>query len=159
MTCVTPTTLEVTPSALRRQLARWPTGVAVITALGYTGPVGKTVNSFHATSLEPGLVGWCVDHRSSQLADWLATEGYVVHVVADDQADLITRFATSSSDRFDGLDWTPGLDGMPLLPIEVPLRLECRVTARFPVGDHTYLIGEVVAMTASADAVPMTLRR
>ena len=159
MTSVTPNTMEVTPSSLRGQLARWPTGVSVITALSADSPLGKTVNSFHATSLEPALVGWCIDHKSTQLEEWLAAEGYVVHVMARDQVELITRFATSASDRFAGLDWTPGLDGMPLLAVEVPLRLECRLAHRLAVGDHTYLIGEVVAMTVAADVVPMTLQR
>lgn len=158
MTCVTPNTLEVTPATLRGQLARWPTGVAVITALGDDRPIGKTVNSFHATSLEPALVGWCIDHKSSQFDEWLAAEGYVVHVMSGDQMDLVTHFATSASDRFAGMDWRPGLDGMPVLTVDVPLRLECRVVERFPVGDHTYLIGEVLTMTA-ADHVPMTLQR
>lgn len=158
MTCVTPSTFDVTPSTLRSQLARWPTGVAVVTALGDDRPIGKTVNSFHPTSLEPALVGWCIDHKSSQLDEWLAAEGYVVHVMAGDQMDLVTRFATPASDRFAGVEVGAGLDGMPVLPIEVPLRLECRVVDRLPVGDHTYLIGEVVTMTA-AESIPMTLQR
>ena len=158
MTCLIPSTLDVTPSSLREQLARWPTGVAVITARGHGRPIGKTVNSFHATSLEPSLVGWCVDHSSTQLEEWMAAEGYVVHVMAREQTALITRFATSSSDRFADLAWNEGLDGMPVLDAQVPLRLECRVVDRFPAGDHTYLIGAVVAMTA-ADDVPMTLQR
>lgn len=158
MTCVTTNTLEVTPSSLRGQLARWPTGVAVITALGADRPIGKTVNSFHTTSFEPALVGWCLDHGSSQLDEWLAADGYVVHVVAGHQMDLVTRFATSAADRFAGLHWSPGLDGMPVLPHAVPLRLECRVVDRFPSGDHTYLIGKVISMTA-AETVPMTLQR
>jgi flavin reductase (DIM6/NTAB) family NADH-FMN oxidoreductase RutF len=163
MTCVTPNTLEVTPSALRSQLARWPTGVAVITSLGATPdgmvrPIGKTVNSFHATSLEPALVGWCIDHRSSQFEEWLTAKGYVVHIVSADQTDLMTQFATSSSDRFAGTTWTPGLDGMPVLDAPVPVRLECRVAHRFAAGDHTYLIGEVVRLSAT-DAVPMSLQR
>lgn len=158
MTCVTPTTLPVTPSTLRGQLARWPTGVAVITSADSDGPLGKTVNSFHATSLEPALVGWCIDHGSSQLDRWLAVDGYVVHVMPEDRMDLVSRFATSSVDRFAGLAWVPGLDDMPLLPDEVPLRLECRVAHRMPVGDHTYLIGEVVRI-AAADGVPLTLQR
>lgn len=158
MTCVTPSTSDVTPSALRSQLARWPTGVAVVTALGVDRPIGKTVNSFHATSLEPALVGWCIDHKSSQFDEWLAADGYVVHVMAGDQMDLVTRFARSASDRFAGLEVAAGLDGMPVLAIDVPLRLECRVVDRFPVGDHTYLIGEVVTI-AAAETVPMTLQR
>lgn len=143
---------------LRGQLARWPTGVAVITSADSAGPLGKTVNSFHATSLTPALVGWCIDHGSSQLDRWLAVDGYVVHVMPEDRMDLVSRFATSSADRFAGLAWVPGLDDMPLLPDEVPLRLECRIAHRMPVGDHTYLIGKVVRM-AAADGVPMTLQR
>jgi flavin reductase (DIM6/NTAB) family NADH-FMN oxidoreductase RutF len=158
MTCVIPTTLDVSPSTLRTQLARWPTGVAVVTARGAGRPIGKTVNSFHATSLDPPLVGWCIDHRSSQFDEWLAASGYVVHIVAHDQTALMTHFATPSTDRFSGIAWTPGLDGMPVLAEPVPLRLECRVSHRLPVGDHTYLIGEVVAITAG-DAVPLCLRR
>jgi len=148
----------VNPSAFRSQLARWPTGVAVITARGDGRPIGKTVNSFHTTSLTPALVGWCIDHKSSQFDEWLAAAGYVVHVMAGDQMDLVTRFATSGSDRFDGLDWTVGLDGMPVLTAAVPLRLECRVVDRFAAGDHTYLIAEVITMTASESA-PLALQR
>lgn len=130
----------------------------MITASGAGRPIGKTVNSFHATSLEPALVGWCIDHGSSQLDEWLAADGYVVHVMASHQAELMTHFATRSIDRFAGIEWEPGLDGMPVLTEEVPLRLECRVTHRLAVGDHTYLIGQVIRMT-DADAVPMTLQR
>jgi 3-hydroxy-9,10-secoandrosta-1,3,5(10)-triene-9,17-dione monooxygenase reductase component len=158
MTCITTNTLDVTPSTLRGQLSRWPTGVAVITALGIDRPIGKTVNSFHATSLEPLLVGWCIDHGSSQLEDWLAAPGYVVHVMAGNQAALMTHFATKSADRFTGIAWNPGLDGMPVLAEPVPLRLECRVADRMPVGDHTYLIGEV-ATIAATDAAPLVLQR
>ncbi|MDH2414354.1 flavin reductase family protein [Nocardioides sp. CER19] len=158
MTCVTPTTPDVTPAVLREQMARWPTGVAVITTIGSGRPIGKTVNSFHATSLEPPLVGWCIDHRSSQFAEWMAADGYVVHVVAHDQAALMSHFATPSTDRFRGVDWVAGLDGMPVLVEPVPLRLECRVSHRLPAGDHTYLVGEVITITTS-DAVPLCLKR
>ena len=157
MTRVTPAPTDVSPSALRRQLARWPTGVAVVTAGDLTHPLGKTVNSFHSTSLDPPLVGWCIDRRSSQFGDWMAAGGYVVHVLAHDQASLMKHFATTpATDRFGGTDWTPGLDGMPVLAEPVPVRLECRVTRRLPAGDHVYLIGRVVTMTA-ADATPMSL--
>lgn len=157
MTLATSTPIAVSPAALRRQLARWPTGVAVVTAAGLGRPLGKTVNSFHSASLEPPLVGWCIDRKSSQFGEWTAAEGYVVHVLARDQGPLMNHFATApAAVRFDGIDWTPGLDGMPVLAEPVPVRLECRVTHRLPAGDHTYLIGQVVTMTA-ADAIPMRL--
>lgn len=150
--------LETSPDALRRHLARWPTGVAIVTTVVDGRPIGKTINSFHSTSLQPPLVGWCVDHGSSQLADWLAADGFVVHVVGSDHWDLISRFAARSADRFAGVDWTPGLDGMPRLTAEMPLRLECRVRHRLPAGDHTYLIGQVVDLVAG-EAPPLVLQR
>jgi flavin reductase (DIM6/NTAB) family NADH-FMN oxidoreductase RutF len=158
MTRVTANTLEVTPSSLRGQLARWPTGVAIITANGADRPLGKTVNSFHSASLDPALVGWCIDKASSRFDEWIAVTGYAVHVMAGHHTDLVSRFAASKPDRFDGVPTSPGLDGLPLLSLEVPLRLECRVVATFDVGDHVYLIGQVCAM-AAADHVPMTLQR
>ncbi|GAB2469464.1 flavin reductase family protein [Xylanimonas ulmi] len=155
---MTPATIEVTPATLRGQLARWPTGVAIITANGLSRPLGKTVNSFHSASLEPAMVGWCIDKKSSRFDEWVAVTGYVVHVMASHQAELVSRFAASRSDRFDGVETTPGLDGIPMLTGEVPLRLECRVAGTFDVGDHVYLIGQVVTMAATAH-VPMTLQR
>ncbi len=156
---VTANTLEVTPSSLRGQLARWPTGVAIITANGTTGPLGKTVNSFHSASLDPALVGWCIDKTSTRFEEWVAVTGYAVHVMAGHHTDLVSRFAASKPDRFDGVETAPGLDGLPVLALDdVPLRLECRVAHTFDVGDHVYLIGQVCAMTA-ADHVPMTLQR
>ena len=45
--------------AFRQALGSFPTGVAVITALGASGrPLGVTVNSFTSVSLDPPMVLW-----------------------------------------------------------------------------------------------------
>ena len=136
---------DADPDLRRRQLARWPTGVAVITTLGTGGvPLGKAANSFHTVSLRPALVGWCVDHASTRYQEWLTAAGYVVHVLGAGHEQYMRQFATTGRDKFGGVDWRPGLDGMPVLGLCVPLRLECRVVHRMPAGDHTYLIAEVI---------------
>ncbi|GGM98286.1 flavin reductase [Terrabacter tumescens] len=132
------------PQTLRRLLSRWTTGVAVITTVGRDGlPLGKAVNSFHSVSLDPPLVGWCVDVRSTRYDEWVEAPGYVVHVVSEGQADLVKRFARSGGDKFDGLDWEPGPFGMPLIS-EASVRLECQMWKQVEAGDHTYLIAEVI---------------
>ncbi|MCK6630681.1 MAG: flavin reductase family protein, partial [Anaerolineae bacterium] len=51
--------------AFRNALGRFATGVAIVTAIDQDGyPVGLTINSFSAVSLEPALVLWCLDNRS-----------------------------------------------------------------------------------------------
>ncbi|MBF4161429.1 flavin reductase family protein [Nocardioides acrostichi] len=144
-------------ATLRTQMARWPTGAAVVTSCSNGRLLGKTVNSFHATSLRPPLVGWCLDHRSSHLEDWLTAEAYVVHVLAEDHGTLLSRFCGPVERRFDD-GWRTGPDGVPLLEAEVPLRLTCRVQHRLTAGDHTYLVGEVMSLDTS-EATPIVLQR
>ena len=54
--------------ALRNALGRYATGVTIVTAIDPDGhPIGLTVNSFAAVSLEPALVLWCLDNNSHNL--------------------------------------------------------------------------------------------
>ena len=49
---------------LRNALGRFPTGVAIVTALSDDKqPVGMTINSLTSISLEPALIAWSIDHR------------------------------------------------------------------------------------------------
>ena len=54
--------------ALRNALGRFATGIAVVTAIDPDGkPIGLTVNSFSAVSLQPALVLWCLGSNSANL--------------------------------------------------------------------------------------------
>lgn len=140
---------------LRAHLGRWATGIAVITTIDRVGlPLGKTANSFHAVSLDPPLVSWCVDVASTRYAEWLAAPTYAVHVLSDEQSDLVTRFATTSSDKFAGLNWTSGPGGVPLLD-GAHLRIIASVTDRHPAGDHTYLIGSITDIHVTEQSIPL----
>ncbi|MFJ5222989.1 flavin reductase family protein [Streptomyces sp. NPDC088400] len=50
--------------------------------------------------------------------------------------------ARSGIDRFAGVPWTEGHDGLPVLD-RVPVWLTARVTLRQHVGDHLLVVGEV----------------
>lgn len=140
----------VDPAELRRMLTAWTTGVCVVTSSAQDGrPVGKAANSFHSVSLDPPLVGWCVDRASTHYSDWVAASGYVVHVLAEDQEDLVRRFATRGGDKFAGMDWSTGESGLPVLE-GAALRLECAMWSTWPAGDHTYLVGEVQSVRRRA---------
>lgn len=132
------------PMVLRRLLARWTTGISVMTTLTRDGePVGKAANSFHSVSLDPPLVGWCVDVGSTRYAEWLAAPGYVVHILSAEQRGLVKRFAQRGGDKFTGIDWAPGRFGMPILR-GASVRIQCRTWKQLEAGDHTYLVGEIL---------------
>ncbi|HRC07083.1 MAG TPA: flavin reductase family protein [Miltoncostaeales bacterium] len=131
--------LSVSPDDFKATLARWASGVTVVTA---AGPVGMTVSAFSSLSLEPPLVTVALSTDAHSSAPILAAEGFAVHILGDDQRALSTRFA-SPVDRFADLTWHDGPFGTPLLPACLA-RLVCAHHAVADGGDHQILIGRVV---------------
>ena len=102
--------------AFRRALGNFATGVTVVTAAAPGGrTVGVTANSFNSVSLEPPLILWSLDKRSSSLAVFEAASHFAVNILAADQIELSNNFAKPREDRFAGIEHRAGEGGAPLL--------------------------------------------
>lgn len=129
---------------LRAMMGNWTTGVAIITAQDAAGrPIGLACNSFTSVSLEPPLVSWCIDGGSRAFEAWTTCESFSVHILAESDLDLVSRFAARGTDKFAGLAHAPSALGTPAIA-GVQTRLDCRAWARYAGGDHTILLGEVL---------------
>jgi flavin reductase (DIM6/NTAB) family NADH-FMN oxidoreductase RutF len=141
--------------ALRNALGRFATGVAIVTAIDSEGhPIGLTVNSFSAVSLEPALVLWCLDNASHNLAAFRQASHHVINILSAEQMDLSNRFATWPIDRFVGLNWHAGLGGAPVFP-DCCATFEVANTTQQVAGDHTIFIGQVERFTETANLAPL----
>jgi flavin reductase (DIM6/NTAB) family NADH-FMN oxidoreductase RutF len=145
----------VTGTDLRRAMGHWATGIAVITTSDSGTVAGLVSNSFTSISLDPPLVSWAVDKKSSSFDTWNRTDNYAVHVLSESHRDLVARFAAKGTDKFAGLAWEPGTLGSPIVADDVP-RVECRLWQRVDAGDHVILIGEVVSVSDQDGFVPLT---
>lgn len=142
----------IDPTALRRALGNFATGVTIITTRGRTGaPVGLTANSFNSVSLNPPLVLWSLANSALSLADFKVAEYWAVHVLTADQTELSSRFARRGGDKFHALDIEVGLGDVPLLT-GCAARFQCRTVSRHEGGDHVIFIGEVLAFDSSGSA-------
>jgi flavin reductase (DIM6/NTAB) family NADH-FMN oxidoreductase RutF len=130
-------------------MRRFPTGVTVVTTRGEEDrPMGLTVSAFTSVSLDPVLVLVCIHRDAGPHDSVLQRRSYAVNVLAADQAEVAIRFATGAAeDRFKGLTTVDGPLGNPLLP-DALAWLDCRVTEVYPGGDHSVVLGEVVAAEA-----------
>lgn len=141
---------------LRGALAGFATGVTVV-AVGGAHPHAMTANAFTSVSLDPPLVLVCV-HREAQMHRALAAARvFGVSVLAVDQQPLARYYASSrrpgGAAQFAGVDWTPGsCTGAPLLDHAVAW-FECTPWHRYDGGDHSIVVGELVAATR-AHGVP-----
>lgn len=133
----------------KQALAKFPTGVAVVTALTSAGdPIGLTVNSFVSISLEPAIVSWSLRLKSSLYEHFVEAGSFVINVLAADQSELATQFATRREDRFEGVRWSSGACGDPVLS-GVAATFECEEVSSLVVGDHVVFFGGIAAFSAS----------
>jgi 3-hydroxy-9,10-secoandrosta-1,3,5(10)-triene-9,17-dione monooxygenase reductase component len=139
--------MPVSSEEFRRACGRFATGVTVASVLDRGGaPHGLTVNSFSSVSLEPPLVLISLGHKVTVIDQFRHSKYFGINVLGDKQQHLSDRFARKGHDRFDGLDWHPGVTGVPLLA-GVLAAIECAVYKIVPMGDHDIFVGEVMHIT------------
>ncbi|MFJ6797228.1 flavin reductase [Streptomyces sp. NPDC091268] len=140
-------TTVIDETTFRQVLSRWPSGVGIVTTAGADGWHGMTASSFSSVSLAPPLVLVCLD-RAIRSHDLLIRNGvFAVNVLGRDHLALGRRFAgmeAGVTDRFAAGDWLAGATGSPVLT-DSAAWVDCRVLHRYPGGDHTIFLGEVVA--------------
>src|SRR3954468_6146452 len=134
---------------LRRALGQYATGVTVVTTVDEEGrPFGMTANSFTSVSLNPPLVLWAAAKSSPSLPAFEGSDRFAVNVLAFDQHHLSRQFATSGSEKFDGVPLRPG--DLPLLEGTVA-HFVCRrlpEQGRLDAGDHVVFLGEIESYEA-----------
>ena len=142
--------------AFRDTLGCFATGVCVVTAETGAGPLGMTVNSFSALSLDPPLVMWAPARASRRFDGMVSAPAFAIHVLAADQEQLARHFARSGTDfRFSGLERNG--QGVLALP-DVLARFDCTRDAVHDAGDHAIVVGRVQAAISRAGA-PLVFSR
>lgn len=130
---------------LRQVLRRFAAGVTVVTSVREDGtPAGMTATAFTSVSLSPPMVLVCVDAGSRTAAAISRHGAFAVNILEASQHDLAARFASSADDKFAGLAWHPGLEGVPVLD-GVLASVVCLVRSSIEAGTHRIELAEVVA--------------
>ena len=122
---------------LQNSLARFATGLAVVTVGGDDGPLGGIVRSFASVSEEPPLVMVAVA-KSCRAHDALAGRPFSVNVLGADDRQLAAYFSdaeTKSPDWVHG-DYAPRVRGG-------LAHVECTPWAAYDAGDQTLFVGLV----------------
>jgi flavin reductase (DIM6/NTAB) family NADH-FMN oxidoreductase RutF len=135
-------------------MGSFATGVSVVTTLAPGEPPhGFTASAVSSLSLEPRLVLVCINNLSITLSAIRTVGAFAINIMANEQQAIAQRFAARTGDKFQGVAWESGTLGMPLIAGSLA-HAECRLVATHPSGDHTIMVGEVVA-AAARDAAPL----
>lgn len=135
----------------RATMARFTTGVAVVTTIVDGIDHAMTASSFVSLSLEPPLVLVCVE-RDSRFHEAIAVaEHWGVSFLAEGQQDCARWFATKGrplEDQMAKVAHRRGSTGIALIDGAIG-HVECRTTDIHPAGDHDIVIGHVQTLEQS----------
>ena len=141
----------------REVLGHFATGITIVTANEEGMPVGFSCQSFAALSLDPPMVLLAPAKSSTSWPRIAQAGAFCVNILGEHQEAVCRAFAVSGGDKFDGVDWTPGVTGAPILTGSLA-HVECTLEAIYEGGDHELVTGLVVSM-GSSDGTPLLFYR
>ncbi|MEU6999467.1 flavin reductase family protein [Nonomuraea sp. NPDC046570] len=149
--------LDVDPGVYRKVVGRFPTGVTIVTTRLGGIDHAMTVNSFTSVSLDPLLVLFCAEKRA-RFHDAVIEAGvWGVSVLAASMEEASRAFAhrgRSLEGHLDGWAHHRGQGEVALFDHAIAT-LQCRTSAVHEGGDHSIVVGEVVALDTPAEAAPL----
>jgi flavin reductase (DIM6/NTAB) family NADH-FMN oxidoreductase RutF len=141
--------MMVDEHSFRAVLGRFSSGVTVVTTRDKRNrDQGMTVSAFCSVSLDPPLVLMCIEHTSSLYNSLAVSTPFIVNILSDGQEAIARRFAERGTNRFSGIGFARGQNGMAVLD-DILGFIECEVVERHEAGDHDIIVGSVEVATAN----------
>lgn len=145
------------PAALRACMARFATGVTVVTydSDSDSGPRGATMNSFTSVSADPALVLISVARRA-RCHEHLIGRPFCVNILGAEQELVARQFA-----GMQGVAEPRWASGARIPRLDNPLAwVECEPWRSYDGGDHTLVVGRVTDLGhRDGDALTYTWSR
>lgn len=131
--------------SLAAALGRVPSGLYILTARSGERETGMLASWVQQCSFEPPGVTVAV-RRDRDVLSWLVQDApFTLNLLAEGQTNLLGHFGRGFSldqPAFNGLRIERAEDRAPVL-LDTLGYLLCRVTNRFPAGDHDLIVGTV----------------
>ena len=142
---------EMDQAAYRRAAGQFPSGIVVVTT---SAGHAMTVSAFASVSLEPPLVLFCAEKIARFHDAVLAAGSWGVSILTEDGEKTARWLATRGrplDSQLEEIPHHPGaVTGAPLLDGALAT-MECRTFAVYDGGDHSIIVGQVIAVDGPAD--------
>ena len=153
--------MSLDKAAFRYVMGHFATGVTVMTTTVGGRMHGMTVSAFASVSLEPLLILVSVEHSTVMLELVLRSGSFALNIL-DEHSESTARFfadnARLSGPEFREGGYRVGETGAPILK-EASGFIEATVYSTHEAGDHTVIVGRVVAADVASEEEPLIYYR
>lgn len=138
----------------KQTMARFASGVTVITWSEAGRVQGITVSAFTSLSLNPPLVLFCIDHNA-YIFPTLSMQDHVgLSILAAEQSDIAYRFAGADRSNMETIIHTRNAKSCPMIE-HAQATLLLRIREQIAQGDHDIFIAEVIASSIDDARQPL----
>jgi flavin reductase (DIM6/NTAB) family NADH-FMN oxidoreductase RutF len=153
---------EVSPEDFKGALGSWASGVTVVTTKLEGMVYGITVSSFSSLSVDPLLITVSLADTNHLPGMIKKSQQFAVSILASDQQDISAYFARSGRDPLPAFETPvkakPWHTGSPIIEGAIA-HLDCELEQVIQGGDHTIVVGRVVAAAYDASKQPLVYFR
>lgn len=135
----------------RSVMRRLAGGVSIITAGRDNDITGMTVTSLTSLSASPPRLLVSVNRQASSFAPIDHHRVFGVNILGSEQQELANRFSNGKlkgAQRFEGVPWSPGTSGVPLLGNSLA-SIECQVEEIIERHSHGIIVGSILSFELS----------
>ena len=148
-------------AAKKAILRHFPYGLYVVTVAADGEEHGMTANWLTQAAFEPPMIVVAIENASKTIAMVRDAHHFAVNLLLTAQRDLAGKLGKSSDQapqKLKGIKTKPApVSGVPVL-LDALGWVECRVVATLPAGDHTLVLGEIVAAGIEHEGQPLTMQ-
>jgi flavin reductase (DIM6/NTAB) family NADH-FMN oxidoreductase RutF len=142
---------------LSAALGRLPSGLFILTARHEDAETGMLTSWVQQCAFDPPHLSMAVK-RGRPIIDWLTVNShFTLNILDHTQTDMVAHFGRGfnlGEEAFTDLEVERSEGGGPVLR-EALGYLHCRVSNRFPVGDHELFVAQVIDGRLLGDGQPM----
>ena len=142
-------------------MGHFASGVTIMTTTAAGRMHGMTVSAFASQSLDPLLILLSVERSTVMHQLVMESRAFAINIL-DEHAEGTARFFADNA-RLDGPEFLEGAyqvgtTGSPILK-EATAYIEARLHSTLEAGDHTIIVGRVVALEVLGEAEPLIYYR
>lgn len=149
-------------AAAKALLEHFPYGLYVVTVRSDGEEHGITVNWITQASFEPPMLAVAVENTSKTIGLIRDAHHFAVSLLTTGQRELagkLGRATDQAHQKLKGVKTKRAPIAQTPVLSEAIGWVECRAVASLPAGDHTLVLGEILAAAVeNGDAEPLTLR-
>jgi flavin reductase (DIM6/NTAB) family NADH-FMN oxidoreductase RutF len=129
---------------LRENFGLFATGVAIAATQSDDESNIITINSLSSISLDPALLLFCIDNKSSNFKAFTSNKNFSINLLTQDQIDLSKHFSKTQREDLDVSKFFSNSELGNLVLKDSMGYFECEKHDVIESGDHNIIIGKIV---------------